>query len=384
MVRVAVFAPNGGLDLAYGGGTFTALGMASALSEAGNDVLLCSIQGMDKARLELEHGVSIDSRVAISRIYDVPANGLKRLPFIVSLALTRKLVDRVRIFGPDVAVFNDDAPNSIFRQMRKFGLPLILYAHFSNWVRTFYPTLFFSSTVATSFEAFSSIIPARRMLARMSDFDLVLCNSLVTAHFVDRFVKGVPMKVVHPPVLETPDGVDQPKQPIILHTGRQDKTFMHEELLHAALDLERHVPQIDVRVVNPSARVYSKNKPPNLLILPHLSKDEYLNQMKDARYLAHFKRFEGFGISVAEAMSYGCIPLVYASTYNAAWTDIVAFGKFGIGFSSCGQFVEKVRDLESNEDLRLHFAELAFQRSRDFSMETFKQSLTSALAPFLR
>ena len=384
MVRVAVFAPNGGLDLAYGGGTFTALGMASALSEAGHDVLLCSIQGMDKARLELEHSVLIDSKVAISRIYDVPANGLKRLPFIVSLALTRKLVDSVRTFRPDVVVFNDDAPNSIFHQMKKLGLPLILYAHFSNWVRTFYPTLFFSSTVATSFEAFSSIIPARRMLARVSDFDLVLCNSHVTAHFVNRFVGGVPVKVVHPPVLEALDGVGHPKRPMILHTGRQDKTFMHEEFVHSAFDLKRFVPHIDIRVVNPSARLYSRNKPPNLLILPHLSKGEYLNQMKDARYLAHFKRFEGFGISVVEAMSHGCIPLVYASTFNAAWTDIVAFGKFGIGFSSCGQFVEKVRDLESNEDLRLHFAELASRRSRDFGMKAFKQSFTSALAAFLQ
>src|SRR5437016_8880042 len=279
MVRVAVFAPNGGLDLAYGGGTFTALGMASALSEAGNDVLLCSIQGMDKSRLELEHGVPIDSRVALSRIYDVPAKGLKRLPFIVSLALTRKLVDSVRIFRPDVVVFNDDAPNSISHQMRKFGLPVILYAHFSNWVRTFYPTLFFSSTVATSFEAFSSIIPARRMLARMSDFDLVLCNSLVTAHFLDRFTKGVPMKIVHPPVLEALDGVGQPKRPIILHTGRQDKTFMHEEFVRSAFELKRFVPQIDIRVVNPSAELYSRKKPQNLLILPHLSKDEYLSQM---------------------------------------------------------------------------------------------------------
>ena len=187
MARVAIFAPNGGLDLAYGGGTFTALGMASALSEAGHDVLLCSIQGMDKNRLELEHSIPIDGRVALSRIYDVPTQGLKRLPFVFSLALTRKLVDSVGNFRPDVVVFNDDAPNGIFNQMKKLGLPLILYAQFSNWVRTFYPTLFFSSTVARSFEAFSSIIPARRMLARVSDFDMVLCNSRVTAQFVDRF-----------------------------------------------------------------------------------------------------------------------------------------------------------------------------------------------------
>src|SRR5438128_2149936 len=137
MARVAVIAPNGGVDLAYGGGTFTTLGMASALSEAGHDVLLCSIQGMDKARLELEHSLSIDGRVAIARIYDVPAYGLKRLPFVISLALTRKLVDSIRIFRPDIVIFNDDAPNSIFHQVKKLGPPLILYAHFSNWVRTF-------------------------------------------------------------------------------------------------------------------------------------------------------------------------------------------------------------------------------------------------------
>ena len=56
------------------------------------------------------------------------------------------------------------------------------------------------------------------------------------------------------------------------------------------------------------------------------------------------KRNEHYGISVVEAMSYGLVPVVPES--GGPWEDIIEHGRYGYGFNSVDEAVEKIKNVD--------------------------------------
>ena len=87
-----------------------------------------------------------------------------------------------------------------------------------------------------------------------------------------------------------------------------------------------------------------KNKPDNVEIKINITEDDKVELLKKAAIYIHMKRNEHYGISVVEAMSYGLVPVVPES--GGPWEDIIEHGRYGYGFNSVDEAVEKIKNVD--------------------------------------
>ncbi len=75
-----------------------------------------------------------------------------------------------------------------------------------------------------------------------------------------------------------------------------------------------------------------KNAPENVSIIKNPDENEKIKLFKEAKVYLHTRKKEPYGITVAEAISFGCIPVVPKS--GGPWIDIVDQGRYGIGYDN--------------------------------------------------
>jgi glycosyltransferase involved in cell wall biosynthesis len=89
---------------------------------------------------------------------------------------------------------------------------------------------------------------------------------------------------------------------------------------------------------------------------------------------------EHFGISVVEALASGLIPVIHKS--GGAWSDIIEFGKYGIGYEMLepSHIAEKINiALEKWDHSWIH---TAINQANNFSEEKFKERMTRILRKY--
>ena len=90
---------------------------------------------------------------------------------------------------------------------------------------------------------------------------------------------------------------------------------------------------------------------------------------RDASILCLTSDFEGWGMVITEAMTFGTIPVAFNS--YAAVTDIIEDGKSGILVPpfSCEQFAQELGTLMNNEALRIQMSEECMRSVKQFDIE---------------
>jgi glycosyltransferase involved in cell wall biosynthesis len=182
--------------------------------------------------------------------------------------------------------------------------------------------------------------------------------------------------ILNPPLRNTAYRVNKPM--VLLHAARQDKTFLENELVEFIMGISRAYPR--------STIVINRNKSRKLLKLARQVKGLYTpgwvpngmwNKLLDSsKYYLHFKWFEGFGISTAEAVLRGSVPIVYRSPFNGSWTDIGIHCDPHCSFRSAEEAIEKVRRLEDNPRLFTNLRDdLATKLREELSFDKFCGSL---------
>lgn len=84
---------------------------------------------------------------------------------------------------------------------------------------------------------------------------------------------------------------------------------------------------------------------------------------------------EAFGMAVVEAMSLGCIPLVYRG--GGPWSDILMESEdCGLAYSSSDEAVEKIREVLMDEDKRRTLRENGVIRAQTFKSSVFRERFT--------
>lgn len=83
--------------------------------------------------------------------------------------------------------------------------------------------------------------------------------------------------------------------------------------------------------------------------------------------------YEGFGMVLTEAMSYGTVPLAFNSFANVS--DIIDDGKNGLLVTpfSIDEYVEKLSELMRDSNIRREMSERAIEKSKMFSLERICQ-----------
>jgi len=381
-MRVAIIAPNCGWDLAKGGGTYIALNMAKALSEKESEVHLLALESLNKNALEKVHNIDLSGNVKLHSVYTIK-NNLISIPFPLGYFYLSKFLKR-KLFEikPDIVIFHDDALRSTLDDVKAIGAKNMLYMHFSYKVRSKNPIFFSKVHSGGTSKILLFLKYSKRNFADIDEFDCIVANSSVTKRLTQQWYP-VDIHILHPPInvqlMNQSDVIKKHQNinPLILsHLSQQDKTFLLELLQNSVnllLKSKIALARWKFLITRCDKKSRLRLKGENVIKFDFIANPLYQKILLKSHIITHYRWFETFGIAVLEAMANGCIPIVYASSLNSAWIDIIEEGKHGYGFLTDRDFLDIIENLVNNEEIRIKMAKKAILRAKSFSSEIFKQ-----------
>ena len=375
MARVAVF--NAHLGLA-GGGELVALNIAKALEEAGCRVDLVTyrfeVKDVERAFELLTPGYKPKSLV----VYDTPV-----------------LIKLLGVGGRFVRLRRLLLVNDFLRRNRgKYDLIIdtssnmptkadIVYVHYPTVLRT-------SNKSGLHWALYDKLVKytSKRLLGKPK---LVLCNSSWTAEkFKSVYSSGLRVEVLHPPVdVEYFSRVaDKSKENLIVTVSR----FTPEKNLEKVVDVADKLREFKFTMIGNRAK-YSEPvidkiekrvkelKTGNVELLFNVPRDRLREILGSAKYYLHPPYAEHFGISVVEAMSAGCIPIVYRD--GGTWHDVVSKVSDKLGYNNIHEVSHIIREIEGNKELYEKLKERSLEVSCLFTYGEFKEKLLAHLESVL-
>ncbi|MEM3192196.1 MAG: glycosyltransferase family 4 protein [Candidatus Parvarchaeota archaeon] len=205
---------------------------------------------------------------------------------------------------------------------------------------------------------------------------LFIPNSLYTKNIARMLLPEIGIEgeigdVLHPPILYENFHPQEKKRQVIV-VGRINWSKGMEDVLNIASRVG--VKFIIAGFVNPGDEEYVKKLQSkagkNVEIRKNISEDEKKELMIESSTILSVNRKENFGISTAEAMNYGCVPIVPKS--GGQWIDIVDEGRYGFGFNDEDEIDELI--LRSFE-LGVNDRERIAKSIARFSMDVFISKL---------
>ncbi|MGC9123991.1 MAG: glycosyltransferase [Thermoplasmata archaeon] len=176
---------------------------------------------------------------------------------------------------------------------------------------------------------------------------------------------------INTPVKEFYDVDLNEKKDMVLTFGRINREKNLDIVLETARTLSGIKFVIAGAVNRGDEHYYEKlreNAPRNVSIIKNPDENEKIKLFKDAKVYLHTKKKEHYGVTVAEAISFGCIPVVPRS--GGPWIDIVDQGRYGIGYDYTPD--EAIRQaLGSGPE----FAKSIYSSRDRFAFSTFKEKV---------
>lgn len=110
-------------------------------------------------------------------------------------------------------------------------------------------------------------------------------------------------------------------------------------------------------------------------LYPNPRRDEIIGLMKESSVYLSTQPNEAFGMAVLEAMSAGCVPVVYRD--GGPWHDILSArdGEVGYGYTTGAEAADHITDVLSDEGLRERLRMNAVRRANEFTGERFREGL---------
>ena len=343
-----------------GGAERLCLNVMEALKGAGHKVTLASLEKPDWGRVRRAFGrsVEVESRYV--------------LPF------------RLRMFG----IYQRPLTGLVAQALRG-GADMIVNTHgdlmpcHADLTYMHYPVLALGLERGSKYTSspfwrlyFTPYELSQRVMLRMFlKRGVIATNSTFSAEAVRKFL-GVPAVVVHPPVDVETFHVERSKDPrLVLTVGRYspEKRF---DLVPRVARRCRGLRFIVAGSLTPRGEVYLRRLREearrlgagNVEFLADVPLGELRSLYGEASAYLHLMVNEHFGISVVEAMASGCIPVVHRS--GGTWRDILAEGRYGLGYRSLDECVEALEKVYKGEFEELR--EEVRERAWDFSEDRFK------------
>jgi len=339
-----------------GGGQTRAKVTASALNDLGYDTyFLTNVDSVD----------GVASGVAYRVEYEFRENSPRITDFIKILRLRNQL-RRIDISGFDVSINNH--PNVFI---------------INGNVNVLHGFSFLDPWLDEKGELSSRLPPAIFRLTGLYDIyngSFFIPNSKYTRDISLELFKELGLSVelgdvIYHPVTVKKVDLDEKKEQVLL-LGRISKHKGIEEVARIANEnsiriiVAGYVNRGDEGFVKKLRREAGKN----VEILENVSEGEKERLMIESSTILNMNRKEHFGFAVVEAMSYGCVPVVPKS--GGHWTDIVEFGKYGLGYDGQDELaamLEKSFSYSVGERLRI------VESLKRFSFEEFRRKIADVI-----
>jgi alpha-1,2-mannosyltransferase len=221
---------------------------------------------------------------------------------------------------------------------------------------------------------------------------LVLCNSSWTAEkFKSVYSSGLRVEVLHPPVdVEYFSKVaDNTKENTVVTVSR----FTPEKNLEKIVDVASKLKGFNFKLIGNKAKysepvidkiekMIKELKADNVELLFNVPRSKLREVLGSAKYYLHPPYAEHFGISVVEAMSTGCIPVVYRD--GGAWYDIVSRVSDRLGYSDIHEVPSIIKAIEGDRKLYEKLRKRGLEVSHLFTYGEFKKKLLAHLESVLQ
>jgi glycosyltransferase involved in cell wall biosynthesis len=299
-MRVGVFHPS--LDW-YGGAEVVAVATANSLAQKGYDVVLFVNNAVDQARIRDMVGEPLwpSIKVIIKPIFLNP-----RGPFHAYESAYRSLV-----FKSQCDLLVDTYSNCVFPWSD------VSYIHFPYIKGARTKELRFIDAIVAPYALFEKYFEEYKG-------KLIFANSYFTAKAImDSF--GIESEVLYPPIpnfffQQHRTATEQRREDLVVTIARfgygkgvelvPDIANLTYKNIHYIMIGLAHDQRIIQAVRNKIKRLHLEER---ITIVPNASRQDIKNYLAKAKVYLHTMKNEHFGISIAEAMAMGCIPVVHNS-----------------------------------------------------------------------
>lgn len=325
----------------------------------------------DKKRLEEYYSVDL-SKVRLINLYDSSKINQTLLKIMISKKIS-KLSSKYDVF------FNADA-QELIKPRAKHNL---MYCHFfeQKWYR---PAKDFAD-----FFKLLGIYLIKTFRRNYANEYNVYCNSNYTKKWLKNLWK-VDAKVIYPPV-DLPDKDDFKKQNLIISTGRISSDKNYEFIINLFKKLCKISSNINYKLLicgksddlaylnklknlSKEFNIEFKTDLTNKQLKEVYSKSKIFIQAKGIEI--NEKKYPGllehFGMTTAEAMASGCVPVVLN---KAGYKETVENNKSGFLFDSEDEAIEKLKLLVKDETLRKKMSKQAINRAKKFSLQRMQKQV---------
>ncbi|WP_153280120.1 glycosyltransferase [Thermoplasma sp. Kam2015] len=114
--------------------------------------------------------------------------------------------------------------------------------------------------------------------------------------------------------------------------------------------------------------------PSNVEFIESPSEDEKIELFKRAQIYLHTKDNEHYGVTTAEAIWFGCIPITPKN--GGSWEDILEYGRYGLGYKSVDEAIKMIEVAKRMDDQRR--SEIFESRER-FKFEHFEERISKLI-----
>jgi len=315
----------------------------------------------------------------------------------------------------DVSLFWDD-PNILSVSEARFGLDLsrvrVTPNVFKNgnifeklWASRKFDLIFFLSdgSIPASMARHNILhfqVPFPSILTdpwKMKRYDAIVCNSQFTKNAIDAEI-GLKAMVIYPPVtgVGLPKNVRKKKR--ILSVGRYTSYFeakKQEVLIDAFTKLIEHSVFSGWELVFAGglldsdreyfSRLETKASGLPIRLYTNISNKEITDLYRTSTLYWHAAGFgednpvhmEHFGIATVEAMSAGCVPLVYAA---GGQPEIISDGINGVLWTTVRELVDQTAALVTDSQKMRSMQKHALVRSETFNAARFTRAFDGLIA----
>jgi glycosyltransferase involved in cell wall biosynthesis len=237
----------------------------------------------------------------------------------------------------------------------------------------------------------------RNLLNRIKllGYKVIVCNSEFTKNHIDK-TYGVSSKVIYPPV-DTSFFEPKEKKNVILSVGRFTKIFggkKQEVLIEVFKKMVKEgLERWELILIGGAddlgyvEKLKSQTEEFPIQILTNISVLTLRKFYGEAKIYWHAAGFdedlerypekaEHFGISVVEAMSAGCVPVVFAA---GGIPEIIDSGSNGFRWERTEDLIAKTKRLIEDHELLEKFAQAARSKAKKFSKECFCEEFEKLL-----
>ena len=226
------------------------------------------------------------------------------------------------------------------------------------------------------------------LLLRRRLSEVILTNSVYNSDIIERSL-GIKPIIIYPPIRMQPSTLHAvEKDAVVLSMSRFSNSKMLGNIPRIAYKTKSkcrfgvlgHLNTGSSPVLDAFKNLCQRLRVLNRVeVITNPCKKKIEEWLRKARVYLSTQPTEAFGMAIAEAMSFGCVPIVPRS--GGPWLDILKGeqGTYGFSYTSFNEAAQLIDRILSDEQLTRDLQMRAKERVKEFSSESFSKSFVGLI-----